>query len=144
MAKALFSSLANYWNKQGQDPPYAAAAGVGFTLLLIPLYFVSASLLNQFGIKWLFAPIEQILSHPRQAAVFNFVSPFLLLGALTLSLVLNLTVVVSRSRRPAPGGAVSGVGLRVKFWNLVTVASSLLLIGLLLGYAFVENFSIRL
>ena len=65
---ACFGVLTHSWRKHGEEPPYAAAAAVGFTLLLIPLYFVCASLLNQFGVKWLFAPIEQVLSHPRQAA----------------------------------------------------------------------------
>ena len=45
----------------GQEPPYATAAGIGFILLLVPFYFVSASLLNQWGIPWFFAPAIVVL-----------------------------------------------------------------------------------
>ena len=144
MAKAALVSLfTRSWHKRGQQPPYAVAAGIGLALLLIPLYFVSASVLNQLGIKWLFVPIEYLLSRPTHATVFHVVSPIVLLGTLTASILLNLIVLVSTSSEPSPSGAVRIVELRLRFWNLVTVAISLMLIGLLLGYAFVENFVVR-
>jgi hypothetical protein len=140
----LHSTLTGGWRKQpGQEPPYATAAGIGFILLLLPLYFVCASLLNQWGVRWFFTPIEHWLSRPGQAAAFNIISPILLLGTLAFSVLLNLATLVSVSREEESGGTVRVVKLRVRSWNLAAIGLSLLLTGLLLGYALVENFGAR-
>ena len=137
----LHNIVTGAWRKEpGQEPPYAAAAGISFILLLAPFYFVSASLLNQWGITWFFTPIEYWLSRPRQAAAFNVISPIVLLGTLISSVVLNLATLVSVAREEERGGTVAVVKLRVRSWNLAAIALSLLLTGILLGYAFVENF----
>jgi hypothetical protein len=138
---ALHNILRGAWRKQpGQEPPYATAAGIGFILLLVPFYFVSASLLNQWGITWFFAPIEHWLSRPGQAAAFNIISPVVLLGTLLCSVLLNLATLVSVGREEEAGGTVRVVKLRVRSWNLAAIGLGLLLTGVLLGYAFVENF----
>jgi hypothetical protein len=138
---ALHSILTGGWRKQsGQEPPYATAAGIGFILLLVPFYFVCASLLNQWGITWFFTPIEHWLSRPAQSAAFNIISPIVLLGTLVSSVLLNLVTLVSVGREEEGGGSVRVVKLRVRSWNLAAIGLSLLLMGLLLGYAFVENF----
>jgi len=142
--EALYSILTGGWRKQpGQEPPYATAAGIGFILLLVPFYFVCASLLNQWGITWFFTPIAHWLSRPGQAAAFNIISPILLLGTLAFSVLLNLATLVSVGREEEGGGTVRVVKLRVRSWNLAAIGLSLLLTGLLLGYAFVENFGTR-
>jgi hypothetical protein len=144
MAKAALCALmTRSWQKHGEPPPDAAAAGIGFALLLVPLYFVSASLLNQVGFTWLFTPIEQLLSHTGPMAIFNLLSPIVLLGTLIASLLLNLTVLISISRRLGPTGSERVLEVRVRLWNLAAAATSLLLIGVLLGYAFLENFGTR-
>ena len=138
---ALHNILTVGWRKHpGQEPPYATAAAIGFILLLAPLYFVSASLLNQWGITWFFAPIEHWLSRPGQAAAFNIISPIVLLGALISSVLLNLSTLVSVGREEEAGGTVRVAKVRVGYWNLAAIGLSLLLTSLLLGYAFVENF----
>jgi hypothetical protein len=137
----LHNILTGAWRKQpGQKPPYATAAGIGFILLLAPFYFVSASLLNQWGITWFFAPIEHWLSRPGQAAAFNIISPIVLLGTLLSSVLLNLATLVSVGREEEAGGTLRVVKLKIRSWNLAAIGLSLLLTGLLLGYAFVENF----
>jgi hypothetical protein len=137
----LYNILTGAWRKQlGQEPPYATAAGIGFILLLVPFYFVSASLLNQWGITWFFAPIEHWLSRPGQAAAFNIISPVVLLGTLLCTVLLNLATLVSVGREEEGGGTVRVVKLRVRSWNLAAIGLGLLLTGVLLGYAFVENF----
>lgn len=144
MSKALRNIFTAAWRKQpGQEPPYAMAAGIGFTLLLVPLYFVCASLLNQWGITWFFTPIEHWLSQPGQAAAFNIISPIVVLGTLVSSFLLNLATLVSVGREEEAGGTVQVVKLRVRPWNLAAIGLSLMLTGLLLGYAFVENFGTR-
>jgi hypothetical protein len=138
---ALHNLLTGAWRKQpGQELPYATAAGISFILLLVPFYFVSASLLNQWGITWFFAPIDHWLSRPGQAAAFNIISPVVLLGTLISSVLLNLATLVSVGREEEAGGTIRVVKLRVRSWNLAAIGLSLLLTGLLLGYAFVENF----
>jgi hypothetical protein len=133
--------LTSAWRKEpGQKRPYATAAGIGFILLLAPFYFVSASLLNQWGITWFFAPIEHWLSRPGQAAAFNIISPVVLLGTLLCSVLLNLATLISVGREEEAGGTVRVVKLRVRSWNLAAIGLGLLLTGVLLGYAFVENF----
>jgi hypothetical protein len=141
---ALLNILTGVWRKQpGQEPPYATAAGIGFILLLVPFYFVCASLLNQWGIPWFFTPIEHWLSRPGQAAAFNLISPIVLLGTLVSSVLLNLATLVSVGREEEAGEVVRVVKLRVRSWNLVAIGLGLGLTGLLLGYAFVENFGPR-
>jgi uncharacterized membrane protein len=97
-------------------------------------------LLNQWGITWLFAPIEHWLSRPGQAAAFNIISPIVLLGTLLCSVLLNLATLVSVGREEEAGATVRVVKLRVRSWNLAAIGLGLLLTGVLLGYAFVENF----
>jgi hypothetical protein len=141
LRNVLHNVLTGAWRKQpGQEPPYATAAGIGFILLLVPFYFVSASLLNQWGVTWFFAPIEHWLSRPGQAAAFNIISPVVLLGTLLCSVLLNLATLVSVGREEEAGKTVRVVKLRVRPWNLAAIGLGLLLTGVLLGYAFVENF----
>jgi len=140
----LHNILTGAWRKHpGHEPPCATAAGIGFILLLVPFYFVSASLLNQWGIPWFFAPIEHWLSRPGQAAAFNIISPVVLLGTLLCTLLLNLATLVSVGREEEAGRTVRVVKLRVRPWNLAAIGLGLLLTGVLLGYAFVENFGTR-
>ena len=67
----------------------------------------------------------------------------MLLGTLVSSVLLNLATLVSVGREEEGGGTVRVVKLRVRSWNLAAIGLSLLLTGLLLGYAFVENFGTR-
>ncbi|WP_263366849.1 hypothetical protein [Edaphobacter bradus] len=129
------------WRKHpGQEPPYTTAVGIGFILLLIPFYFVCACLLNQWGIGWFFTPIEHWLSRPGQAAAFNIISPIVLLGTLASCVLLNLAALVSVGREEEAGERIRVVKLRVRSWNLAAIGLGLVLTGLLLGYAFIENF----
>src|SRR3977135_1262265 len=137
----LHNILTGAWRKQpGQKPPCAAAAGISFILLLAPFYFVSASLLNQWGITWFFAPIEHWLSRPGQAAAFNIISPVILLGTLLCSVLLNLATLVSVVREEEAGATVRVVKLRVRSWNLAAIGLGLLLTVALLRHAFVVKF----
>jgi len=140
----LHSILMGDWRRQpGQEPPCATAAGIAFVLLLAPFYFICAALLNQWGIPWFFRPIEYWLSNPGRAAAFNIISPIVLLVTLATSVLLNLATLVNMGQEKEGSGSVKVVKLRVKSWNLAALGLSLLLTGLLLGYAFLENFGTR-
>ncbi len=119
-------------------------AGVGFALLLAPLYFVSASLLKYgLGIGFLFDPLEAFLSVSQRWNVFNLIPPFVFLGGLGLALALNTYAVLRPSMCWEDGTVVYTVRLRMKFWNTAVVAASSLLLFTLVGYVFLENFAYR-
>ena len=101
------------------------AARLGLTLLIIPIYFIGASTLRQD------APGLTLLG-----------SPMILLGALLVAFALNALAILSIGfHSDAP--SVLSISLSLRFWNLTVILTGLLLLGLLLGYAFVENFQVR-
>jgi hypothetical protein len=119
-------------------------AVVGSLLLLAPLYFVSASLLKYgLGIGFLFDPLEAFLSVAGRRAVFNVVSPFVFLGGLSLALALNIYAVTRLNVSREDGTIVSTVRIKLGLWNIAVAAGSVLLLLMLVGYAFLENFTHR-
>ena len=106
-------------------------AGVGFALLLAPLFFVSASLLKYgLGTGVLFDPLENsIFSDPERLRIFNLVSPLMFLGGLILALALNAYATLRLNVSKEDDTIVSTVRLRIKLFNIaVTGVSSLLLV----------------
>ena len=133
------ATIRNSWG--AQDRRNARAAAIGFSLLLIPGYFIAAALLNQVGVPFFFLPIEHWLSHPAEAKVFNVISPVVLLGTLLVVLVLNAASLLHFGKDQECGGrAVSVIQLRLQFWNLAAILLSFVFTAALLGYAFLENF----
>jgi hypothetical protein len=119
-------------------------AGVGFALLLAPLYFVSASLLKYgLGIGFLFDPLQALLSDPQRLHVFNIVSPIIFLGGLGLAVALNAYAVLQPNIGREDGAVVCTVRLRIKPFNMVVIVVSCALLVTLVGYAFLENFAYR-
>jgi hypothetical protein len=103
----------------------AVAARLGLTLLIFPVYFIIASALRYE------APGLSLLGNP-----------LILLGALLVAFTLNALAIFSVNiRSDAP--PVLSVSLSLRFWNLLVVVTGFLLLGVLLGYAFVENFQAR-
>ena len=101
------------------------AARLGMAFLFIPIYFMGASTLRQD------APGLRLLG-----------SPMILLGALLVAFILNALSILSigfHSDTPS----VLSISLSLRFWNLTVIVIGLLLLGALLGYAFVENFQAR-
>jgi hypothetical protein len=119
-------------------------AGLGFALLLAPLFFVTASLLKYgLGIGFLFDPLEDFLSEPGRRQVFNLISPIAFLGGLGLAVAANLYAVLRLSVGREDDALVSTIRLEVKFANIAVVLVSLALLVTLVGYAFLENFTYR-
>jgi hypothetical protein len=119
-------------------------AVVGSVLLLAPLYFVSASLLEYgLGIGFLFDPMETFLSAPGRRDVFNVVSPIVFLGGLSLALALNIYAVARLNVSWEDGTIVSTVRIKLGLWNIAVAAVSVLLLVTLVGYTFLENFTYR-
>jgi hypothetical protein len=91
-------------------------AGIGFVLLLAPLFFVSASLLK-YGLRvgLLFDPLETFLSISQRREVFNPVSPVVFLGGLALAMALNAYAVLRPSVVRGDDAVVCTVRIRMKF-----------------------------
>lgn len=101
------------------------AAAVGLFLLVVPGYFIGASVLRQD------APGLLLLGNP-----------IVLLGALLIAFGLNCLSVLSITlRRDTP--PVVTVSLSLRLWNWAVIGTALILLGALLGYEFVENFQVR-
>lgn len=119
-------------------------AGIGFILLLAPLYFISASLLKYgLGVGLLFVPLEAFLSISERREIFNLVSPVVFLGGLSLAMALNAYAVLRPSVTKEEDAVVCTVRIRMKFWNTAVVAASSMLLFTLVGYVFLENFVAR-
>jgi hypothetical protein len=116
----------------------------GLVLLSAPLFFVAASLLKyELGIGVLFDPLDAFLSEPGRRHVFNLISPVVFLGGLSLTLALNAYAILRLNVGREDGAIVGTVRLEVRFWNIAVAALSLLLLVMLVGYFFVENFVYR-
>ena len=100
----------------------SVAARLGVILLIVPIYFITASALRQD------APRLSLLG-----------SPMILLGALLVAFALNALSILSVNLRSDVPPVLS-VSLSLRFWNLTVIVTGLLLLGVLLGYVFVENF----
>jgi hypothetical protein len=99
---------------------------LGFVLLLPAMGLVALSLLG--------------LDVPRLLA-----SPFVVLPSLLCALLLNLLPIVRFVPERVEGGVIAALSFRiaVKPLNLIVVGLSGLLLAVICGYAFVENFRPR-
>ncbi len=119
-------------------------AGIGFVLLLPPLFFVSAAVLRYgLGIGYLFDILEPFYANLNRLRVFNIVSPIVFLVGLLLALVLNIYPILHLSLRKDNDTTVYTITVKAKLWNLSVIAMSFLLLAILIGYAFLENFTHR-
>jgi hypothetical protein len=91
----------------------------------------------------LFDPLEAFLSVSQRRHYFNLISPVVFLGGLALALVLNAHAVSRVGVGREDGELVGTARLRLKPWNMVEAATSCLLLVILVGYVFLENFAGR-
>jgi len=101
------------------------AMRLGAALLIIPVYFIIASVLRQN------APGLRLLA-----------SPAILLGALFAAFGLNALPILSVDFRHGTP-PVLNVSLSLRAWNLAVICASTMLLWVLVGYVFVENFQMR-
>ena len=104
-------------------PNKSAAAGA--ILLLVPCSFIALSVLKQdvSGLSLLGSPI-------------------VLLGTLLAAVSLNsLSITSINFKTDAP--SVVTVSMALRLWNVAVICVAGILLAVLLGYAFVENFQLR-
>ena len=109
-------------------------AGLGFVLSLVPLYFVTAAVLNYgFGVGVLFEPLERFFADPLRLRILNqVITPILFFGGLIVALALNLYAVRGRKRSDASSS---------RAWNVAAAALSGLLLATIAVYGVLENFT---
>jgi len=115
---------------------------MGILLCLPAFYFVSANILKyQLGIGFIAEPLQYFYDDQGILKYFNLFSPFFLFGSLALAIFLNAVSIfqlhVSKSKNTITGT----VSVKRKIFNLIAVGFGGLLMCILLGYAFVENYS---
>jgi len=69
-------------------------------------------------------------------------SPIILLGALFVAFTLNTLSILSVNLRSDTPSVLS-VSLSLRFWNLAVIGTALVMLGVLVGYVFIENFQPR-
>jgi len=101
------------------------SAVLGGFLLVVPIYFLTISVLRYDapGLKF-------------------FGSPILILGTLAIAFAVNARSVLSVKLVPEKP-PVLNIALSLRIWNVAEIILSLLLLGALLTYGFVENFEPR-
>jgi len=123
------------------SPP--RAAGWGLVLLAPAALFLLAVMLKEgFGIGFLFAPVEALISQPDRLRVFNLVSPVVLLGGIAGALLLNSVAIGTLGVRWEENRLVGTVTIAPRTPNMALILAGCLMMAILLGYAFVENYSI--
>lgn len=110
-------------------------AAIGFVSSVPALFFCTFAMLVAYvGLESLNPVLEKY---------FSFLdSPVILLGGLTLAFLLNLLPIVRVEIRPDLGEVTGALMLKNRIQNIAVVVLSTCLLGLLLTYAFVENFQV--
>ncbi len=113
-----------------RDPSFKTAM-TGLALVAPTIYFMTAAALEHAGIRFLYAPIESLLSSPA--------SPIVIVGGPLLAFLLNLLQVVRLSAHADPGGVAATVTVLRKPWNLASAGLILFVLLALSAYVVAEN-----
>ena len=113
-------------------------AGLGFVLSVVPLYFVTAAVLNYgFGVGALFDPLEKLFADPVRLRLLNqVITPILFFGGPVVALALNVYAVRRRRKR-----SDAGPPRFTRAWNVAVAVLSGLLLVTIAAYGFLENFT---
>jgi len=117
---------------------------IGIIVMTPAVCFVSSNILKYvFGISFFTDPLEVFYSNTDILKVFNFISPIIFLGGLSLAFLLNIMVLLKINVSIKNGKIHSAFSITPRTANLIIVITCMLFIGTLLVYAIGENFMIR-
>ena len=124
------------------SPTQKAVIGI---ILMIPAFyfFMSNVLYYEFGFLYVFRVEELFYTNPDNFALFNLISPIVFIGGLGFSMLINLDAVISFRFKRQERGLISAIQFHPHLLNLVIIAISLFTLSAMLGYAFVENVTLR-
>jgi hypothetical protein len=136
MRLAFPALLLDLLKHRGGIPSLASAALFSWLFLVLPGYFVAASLLDSSGIlHWPFAPIEAFVGNDALRPWFNAISPIVLLGSLSLSVYISLfSFLRAREFRAAMVRETSAYAM-----NVGALVAGVVLVATLVAYAYLEN-----
>ncbi len=120
-------------------------ASVLSAFLIFPtVYFICASLLKYgLGISIFFDPLEIFYTSKEILWWYNIISPFVFLGGLSASIILNLFVMFSIKIWKENSNVRSDISFSPKLANLFVFGVSFLFLAMLFAYAIGENFTLR-
>ena len=127
------------------ETSYNSVAGIGLVLIVPPLLFVSASII-EYGLGLghpLSGTVDRVFSTPESFRVFDIVSAAVFLGGLTAAALANLHAITGLSAQWRQTALVATVTVRANLWNLGVVVLSGALLSVLITYAFLEYFTTR-
>ena len=115
-------------------------AFLGLLLLIPGFYFTVSSLLKfQFGIDFLFKPVDYLLEKPHGQMNFNAITPFIFGGGLFLAFSINAFALIKNVISDHRSFNSRLPGIKIIPTNLLVVLISFITGCLLLGYLFLEN-----
>ncbi|MGH2619202.1 MAG: hypothetical protein ACRDHG_01355 [Anaerolineales bacterium] len=120
-----------------------AAAAFGLVACLPALVLVVGGLLQSEGsTPALRATLERTLFNPDLAGFRVLIHPATILSGLVLAAGLNLVPLLRLGLERRPGTLVGTLALRIRAAHLGVALAALGLMGVILGYAFTENFKV--
>jgi len=120
------------------------AAAISLILIFPAVYFIAAAILKYIlGFPYLFDPLLIFYSSREILWWFNIISPAVFLIGLTLSVTLNLFVMLSFKIWKENSTIHSDISFTPKAANLFLTAISIISLTMLITYAIGENFIVR-
>ena len=117
---------------------------VGLMMVFPAVYFISASILKyNFGISFLFDPLEIFFSSYEMLRIFNLISPVIFVFGLLGALLTNLLTMFSVKLWKEKSTIQSEISFSPRALNLLVSVISFSTLMIMLTYAFGENFIIR-
>jgi len=114
---------------------------VGILMILPALYFITASILKyNFGVAFLFDPLEIFYSSPGMMKFFNLISPAVFLLGITGSFIINLLAMFSIKLWKEKSTIQSKISFQPKALNLIVSTFSVISLLIMLTYVAIENF----
>ncbi len=118
---------------------YITFGAIGFVLLLPALLFVSASVLKyEVGVAFLYDNLG-FFANPQSLPLYNTLSPALFLGGPLLAAALNIGAIMRLTIHKHGDSIVGTIDVKTRLLNIAIVATSSLLLMILIGYLIVEN-----
>ncbi|MBL1214555.1 MAG: helix-turn-helix transcriptional regulator [Ignavibacteriae bacterium] len=114
---------------------------ISLVFVLPALYFAVANILYYYlNISFMHSSLEYIYNDAILFKVFNFISPFIFIGGIFLTIYLNLSVLVKFNLQKRKNDLIGTFYFSNKIPNLLVLLTAGCLLFLFVGYVLLENF----
>jgi hypothetical protein len=117
---------------------------IGLVLAAPGAWFLTANLMHDAGVAFLYAPFDALVSRTGLGPAVNVVSPVIFLGGPAVALVINLLAVGRFDLKWENHQIVTSAAMAPRGANVAMILGGGLLLAAFLAYAFVENFAVVL